>query len=99
MGIESMVVIGHSFGGYVGSEYALKYSAMVDHLCLMEPWGMYPEEEDTIKSRYWMIEELFGIIKFNALEVFRAIGNERIGELLLIDCRLYMLFIANYTAH
>ena len=37
MGIESMILLGHSLGGYLAAVYALKYPERVDKLILASP--------------------------------------------------------------
>ena len=39
MGLEKMVLCGHSFGGYIITAYALKYAHRLSGLILEEPWG------------------------------------------------------------
>ena len=39
VGIESFIIVGHGFGGYIGTLYAIKYPEQVKHLILVEPWG------------------------------------------------------------
>ena len=35
-----MVLLGHSFGGYLSAAYSLRYPDKVKHLILADPWGM-----------------------------------------------------------
>ena len=37
---ESFHLLGHSFGGLISGEYALKHKERVKHLILMSPLGM-----------------------------------------------------------
>jgi len=87
MDIGNMVIIGHSFGGYVGACYADKYPLYVSHLCLIEPWGVYSRDDDLSKSRYWIAEEIFRWLKdVNPLEIFRMFGDGIIGTTKIRFC-------------
>jgi proline iminopeptidase len=41
LGFEKWAVLGHSFGGYVAMEYALRYSQNLSHLILVDTGGDY----------------------------------------------------------
>uniref|UniRef100_A0A914XWD0 AB hydrolase-1 domain-containing protein n=1 Tax=Panagrolaimus superbus TaxID=310955 RepID=A0A914XWD0_9BILA len=45
MKIDKMILIGHSLGGYLAAAYALKYSENIQHLILIEPWGIDEKPE------------------------------------------------------
>jgi abhydrolase domain-containing protein 5 len=42
-GLENFHLVGHSFGGYLASFYALKYPERVDNLILLSPAGIKHE--------------------------------------------------------
>lgn len=83
MNLEKMNLVGHSFGGYLATSYALKYPKRVENLILADPWGfneMDPEFAQKLTSRqkniFWVIQQ------FNPLAVLRLVGGY--GEYILI---------------
>jgi pimeloyl-ACP methyl ester carboxylesterase len=44
-----MVLLGHSFGGYLSAAYALKYPENVQHLILADPWGLPEKPVDLVQ--------------------------------------------------
>ncbi|CCD66982.1 Abhydrolase domain-containing protein abhd-5.2 [Caenorhabditis elegans] len=76
MNLEKMNLVGHSFGGYLATSYALKYPKRVENLILADPWGfneMDPEFAQKLTSRqkniFWVIQQ------FNPLAVLRLVGG------------------------
>ncbi|KAJ1957214.1 hypothetical protein EC988_000948 [Linderina pennispora] len=50
MGIEKMLLLGHSFGGYMSALYAMKYPEHVERLVLVSPIGL-PEPPADLAER------------------------------------------------
>ena len=58
MKINKMILLGHSFGGYVTAAYALRHHEHVQHLVLLDPWGVFSKEEDRCKRKQNMLEKV-----------------------------------------
>ncbi|KAG5266653.1 hypothetical protein AALO_G00234640 [Alosa alosa] len=65
MGVELMILLGHSLGGYLVTSYAIRYPDRVAHLILVDPWG-FP------KPWFRPITSLFS--HFNLLGIIRGAG-------------------------
>ncbi|CRL00169.1 CLUMA_CG013444, isoform B [Clunio marinus] len=42
MRIDKMIILGHSFGGFISASYSIKYPERIEHLILGDPWGFTP---------------------------------------------------------
>eukprot|EP00899_Mesostigma_viride_P009186 jgi/Mesvir1/18269/Mv09538-RA.1 len=52
-GVDGMILMGHSLGGYVCANYALKYPERVRHLILVGPAGIPPMPDNALGSWGW----------------------------------------------
>ncbi|XP_063056361.1 (Lyso)-N-acylphosphatidylethanolamine lipase-like [Engraulis encrasicolus] len=80
LGLESMILLGHSLGGYLATSYAIQHPKRVKHLILVDPWGFEQMPEDGISPAtragcpYW-VESLVSVAaRFNPLAVMRVAG-------------------------
>ena len=78
MGLEQMVLLGHSFGAYLSCSYAIKHPESVRHLVLVDPWGFAERTEADIekqRSYSWYVRGIASVVgKFNPLSGLRAAG-------------------------
>ncbi|XP_018599728.1 protein ABHD4-like isoform X2 [Scleropages formosus] len=82
LGLERMILLGHSLGGYLATSYTIQYPERVSHLILADPWG-FPEKPQPVadgtddrrpKLPRWL-KVTFSIVSlFNPLAVIRAAG-------------------------
>lgn len=75
VGLEKFVLLGHSFGGYLASSYALKHPSRVQHLVLVDAWG-FPEKPSELEFTLpWWIKALARVSSFfNPFAGIRAAG-------------------------
>lgn len=86
VGLENMILLGHSLGGYLATSYAIQYPSRVSHLILVDPWG-FPERPKTQPETQddqgpakrqapprWVKAIASVVSLFNPLAVIRAAG-------------------------
>jgi len=73
MGIDSMILLGHSFGGFLATSYAMKYPDRIEHLILADPWG-YTEARDMRGEPLWKRSLVKIFQKMAPLAIIRAAG-------------------------
>ncbi|XP_038076232.1 (Lyso)-N-acylphosphatidylethanolamine lipase-like [Patiria miniata] len=108
VGIEKMVLVGHSFGGYLTYSYSIRHPERVKHLVLADPWG-FPEKPPPEELQFPLWVRAIGAVamRFNPLSSIRAAGP--LGPRLLkrvrgdLDKKFKTLFdgdlISNYIYH
>ena len=86
--INKFAILGHSFGGYIASAYAVRYPARIESLILVDPWGIMPQGENDVDkgSALWQkgATELAGLLKGAPFGMLRSTGP--LGELTLSRC-------------
>ncbi|KAG8455483.1 hypothetical protein GDO86_001605 [Hymenochirus boettgeri] len=77
MGINNMILLGHSLGGFLAASYSIKYPQRVKHLILVDPWGFptLPTDPNQIRSPPRWVKALAAVLGHsNPLAVVRAAG-------------------------
>eukprot|EP00536_Pseudo-nitzschia_multiseries_P013869 jgi/Psemu1/245705/estExt_Genewise1.C_6260008 len=60
-GIDTMILAGHSFGGYVAVAYAERYPEHVDRIVLLSPLGVPDEADPNVRQKMeWLQSSLRG---------------------------------------
>lgn len=74
MRIEKMVLIGHSWGAFLSTSYALRYGNTIEHLILVDPWG-FDDEPDMKNFPLWKLSVAYGIRLFHGcFSLLRVMG-------------------------
>lgn len=73
MQIPKMILLGHSFGGFLSTAYAMKYPERVEHLILADPWG-FTEAPDLSNVALWKRSLVKVFQKMTPLAIIRAAG-------------------------
>jgi len=79
MGLDKIILLGHSMGGFLASAYALQYPDQVSHLILADPWGFpdHPGKDGSatrIQVPFWIKGIAYLLQPFNPLWIVRAVG-------------------------
>ena len=72
-----MILLGHSFGGFLASAYAIRYPNRLHHLVLADPWGFPEKPPDALSNSQipiWIKMVAKVIQPFNPLAGLRAAG-------------------------
>nr|XP_058914717.1 (Lyso)-N-acylphosphatidylethanolamine lipase isoform X3 [Kogia breviceps] len=77
MGIPSMILLGHSLGGFLATSYSIKYPDRVKHLILVDPWGfpLRPTDPSQIRAPPTWVKAVASVLgRSNPLAVLRVAG-------------------------
>ncbi|XP_059563532.1 (Lyso)-N-acylphosphatidylethanolamine lipase isoform X4 [Myotis daubentonii] len=77
MGIPSMILLGHSLGGFLATSYSIKYPERVKHLILVDPWGfpLRPTDPSEIRAPPTWVKAVASVLgRSNPLAVLRIAG-------------------------
>ena len=85
VGVERMVLLGHSLGGFLTLSYAMTHPHRVRHLILDDPWGLVdPLADEELREKFSiLVRGIFHIAtKFKPFDWIRGSGplGEREGE-------------------
>ena len=83
--IPKMVLLGHSFGGFLSSSYALRFPDRLEHLICVDPWG-YDEAPDLQDFPLWKLSFAYSVrLMVGPFSMIRAFGP--FGEWLIKNFR------------
>ncbi|KAK6982584.1 abhydrolase domain-containing protein 4-like isoform X3 [Biomphalaria glabrata] len=104
--LDKVILLGHSYGGYLSSVYCLKYPDRVKHLILADPWG-FPQRPAAADMRPFMrnkalvlLSKLYG--KMNIFTPLRVLGP--LGPLVFRSLRSdlgrkFQLYFLDHTVY
>ena len=77
LNLKEIILLGHSFGGYISTAYALKYPKSVKALILVDPWGFPdPRESKRHKSPPLWVNFVGKLSRYiSPLSFFRVTGS------------------------
>lgn len=74
---EKFILIGHGFGAYLATLYAIRYGSFIDKLILLDPWGFNgkPEESQlSISVPFWIKIIEYITQSWTSFSAFRFLG-------------------------
>lgn len=77
LGLETCILVGHSFGGYLAYAYAIKYPEHVKSLILVDPWGFTAKTQDWEQNESvpkWIKMMAAMLSPFNPYAILRFVG-------------------------
>ncbi|XP_013083076.1 1-acylglycerol-3-phosphate O-acyltransferase ABHD5-like isoform X2 [Biomphalaria glabrata] len=99
--LDKVILLGHSYGGYLSSVYCLKYPDRVKHLILADPWG-FPQRPAAADMRPFMrnkalvlLSKLYG--KMNIFTPLRVLGPLALPLFRICKLGLKTLFIVKLS--
>ena len=82
LGLDTFILAGHCFGGYIATSYAIRYPSRVRHLMLIDPWGFTErplkspdDEKRRLPRSYWVRCASLLIQPINPFAVLRLAGR------------------------
>jgi pimeloyl-ACP methyl ester carboxylesterase len=81
-----MILLGHSFGGYISLAYTMQFPDRVEHLILGDPWGLWGLPQDVKKYSLYKRSRMYLTSKISPLFIVRMAGPVG-GPLLLRKIR------------
>lgn len=84
MNLDKLIILGHSFGGFLSTSYAMKHPDKIEHLILADAWG-FTEAPDLKQYSLWerSLIRVSGVV--SPLWIVRAAGP--LGPVILRKCR------------
>jgi abhydrolase domain-containing protein 4 len=84
MKIDKMILVGHSFGGFLSSSFTMRYPESVQHLALIDPWGF--NKKPDMSRRTWLHKAMTRFYRiFPPFLMVRAAGP--MGEFILLNVK------------
>jgi abhydrolase domain-containing protein 5 len=76
MGLENMILLGHSMGAYLAASYTLKHAERVKHVVFVDPWGFQerPADMDDRPQSLWFRVVKKAVTHLNPFAALRLAG-------------------------